>query len=1189
MSEPDAHDATRTAGPPPADATRTDADPSRPTATHVPPPSGEADTLARPVPVAPTPLGFTLPGYQILGVLGRGGMGIVYHARHLALKREVAVKMILAGRHAGPVERARFRTEVEAVARLQHPNIVQIHEVGEEDGNPYCALEYVSGGTLAGRTARGPMPTAEAAKLVEAVARAMHLAHSRNVVHRDLKPANVMIAADGTPKITDFGLARQLDREDGQTHTGAVMGTPAYMAPEQAVGRTSEAGPVADVYSLGAILYDCLTGRPPLKGDSTAATLALVRTEDPAPPSRWHPSVPLDLDTICLRCLQKQPERRYSSAAELADDLARYLRGEPILARPVRVWERAAKWAKRRPAAAGLIASAVLAVGVGVGALALFAERERVSAVELGRKNEDLTREQEAKQAALQATRVSQARLALDRGLILCEQGDVARGLVALTQALAAAVVAQDADLEAVVRFNLSAWERQAWRVRAVLPPPPGTVAQAVAVHPTGTPLAVALNNHTVQLWDATEGNEGKVLHTLSHAGDAAVTHLSVAFTPDGRTLVVRTDKAVHVWDVGTGKPACPPLRHDVAVTALALDPSGKFVVTGDANGVGRVWDVAIGQPREHRFEHKGAIDAVAVRFDGKKVLTGSRLGAIRVWDLESGKADGAEVMLKGGGVTTATFGALGKTLLVGTRSAFAVGTVHLLDTATLNPVSAPLACDGPVEEAVFGPGEKTVVVRTGFGAASASARVWHPRNETPVSPLPHRGDVRRVVVSPDGRSVLTAGGGGAARFWDPSSGAPVGSTLYHDGSVGAAAFSGDGRTLVTLDGDIRVWQAPPTLRRANLPHPGAVNAVAFSGDGLTLTGGKGGARLWRTATGEAVGQPLPHPGEVMTVAFSPDGKLALTAGSDTTARLWDTTTGEPRGILTGHKAAVAVAAFTHDGTGILTGSFDGTARLWSADGRPLGEPLKHNGPVQAVAFSPNGKLALTGSDDKTAALWRVPTGERVGQPMAHPRAVESVAFSHAGRTAFTGSRYDAAIRCWDTTTGAETRQLTGHPTGVWALALTPTLLLSGGADGAARFWDVNSGEPVGPAIQHQDVVRAVVFDPAGQTALTASYDSTARRTHAPTGIPIGPLLPQRGKLRAAAFSPDGRTAGTAGWDGTAVLWDTPPAKVGPAERLALWARVSTGVDVDEGGAVRPLGAAAWADRRRELGASPAE
>ncbi len=322
---------------------------------------GALDRLGAAAPAAPPSLPLSFAGYEVLGELGRGGMGVVYKARQLGLNRLVALKVILAAEHAGPEERARFKGEAESAARLQHPNIVQVYEVGEQGGRPFYSLELVEGGGLNTKLSGKPLPPREAAALVESLARAMHYAHERGVVHRDLKPANVLLTEDGTPKITDFGLAKRLDADRGQTRTGDVLGTPAYMAPEQAAGRAREVGPGADVYALGAVLYECLTGRPPVRAATAVDALLIVLEREPDPPRAVNPHVPRDLETVCLKCLRKDPMQRYAGARDLADDLRRYLDDEPILARPPGPAERLARWSGRQPAlATTLIALAVV-------------------------------------------------------------------------------------------------------------------------------------------------------------------------------------------------------------------------------------------------------------------------------------------------------------------------------------------------------------------------------------------------------------------------------------------------------------------------------------------------------------------------------------------------------------------------------------------------------------------------------------------------------------------------------------------------------------------------------------------------------------------------------------------------------------------------------------------------------------
>jgi tetratricopeptide (TPR) repeat protein len=333
-------------------------------------PSEPVTPTGNPPPASPpwSPPLPSIPGYVLVRELGHGGMGVVYLAHQLRLNRRVALKMPPAG--LGVEEWLRFRTEAEAAARLQHPHIVQVHATGEQEGRPFLVMELVEGGTLAQQLARAPLAARPAAELLEKLARAVHYAHERGVIHRDLKPANVLLTADGTPKISDFGLARRLteticpgaESPAAQTQTGAILGTPSYMAPEQAAGRGKEAGPATDVYALGAILYECLTGRPPFRGATALETAQQVLRDDPVPPRKLQPGVPRDLETVCLKCLHKEPHKRYARAADLADDLRRQLEGRPVAARPAGRAERAWRWSRRNPHAAALTLAVLLAL-----------------------------------------------------------------------------------------------------------------------------------------------------------------------------------------------------------------------------------------------------------------------------------------------------------------------------------------------------------------------------------------------------------------------------------------------------------------------------------------------------------------------------------------------------------------------------------------------------------------------------------------------------------------------------------------------------------------------------------------------------------------------------------------------------------------------------------------------------------
>ncbi len=537
-----------------------------------------------------------VPGYEIEVVLGRGGMGVVYKARHLALKRAVALKMVLAGGHAGPRELARFRIEAEAVARLQHPNIVQIHEVGEAGGRPYCALEFVEGGNLAGKIDGKPMPAREAARLVEALARAMQLAHSRNAVHRDLKPANILLTADGTPKITDFGLPRQLDSDSGETQAGAVMGTPSYMAPEQASGHAHEAGPAADIYALGAILYACLAGRPPFQGTTVVETLDQVRTQEPVAPSRWQAGVPLDLETICLKCLRKEPEKRYASAAELADDLVRYQEGEPIRARPVGRLERGVKWVIRNPMVAGAALAVVLALLIGTAVStwqAVRATKASRAARAAEARADDKRREAEQQRELADESQQRSRRLLYAADMNLAQQSLKLNNLGRARRLL-------DRHRPRPGEEDLRGWEwRYLWQLTrssalATLTNRP-TDGFDVSFSPDGNRLAVGWSDGRVDLWDV-PGR--RLFRTLTNREQDRTVHL--AFSPVRNHLAATSDpRVVTLYDLDLGRESVLWRAPDegswnIRDLSFSRDGSRLVIFTASTGKLGEAWVVNV-------------------------------------------------------------------------------------------------------------------------------------------------------------------------------------------------------------------------------------------------------------------------------------------------------------------------------------------------------------------------------------------------------------------------------------------------------------------------------------------------------------------------------------------------------------------------------------------------------------------
>ncbi|AMV24436.1 Serine/threonine-protein kinase PrkC [Gemmata sp. SH-PL17] len=1078
-----------------------------------------------------------IPGYAIRQRLGRGGMAVVYEAIETrAPRRQVALKLMQGGRDGSRRDRERFLTDAEALGRLEHPNIIPVHEVGSYRGGPFFTMQYAAGGDLENRIGDAPQVPACAARLVETLARAVHHAHQRGVIHRDLKPSNILLSVPdpGTdsasptglgsyvPKVADFGLAKLLDSGAGLTGSRpGIYGTVPYMAPEQAAGQSNEIGTHTDVHALGAILYRLLTGRLPYEGETDLAVIKRICSESdtPRPPSRLRPGLPTDLELICMKCLEKKPAERYATAEQLADELRRFRAHEPLQhTRAVGYLERLRLWVHRnRPLAAALSFGAVATVTLFVLAIwfgiyqARSAERANHSAREY---------------------RLLFAEALRDQALGRFEKGDLRRGMLELVRALETAP--EDAvDLRRTIRANLAAW---ADGVPGLAGPPlehPDEV-EAVAFTPDGRLALTGCADGGVRVWDAVAGRETARLD--DHRGKVH----AVAIGADGRYAVTAGEDGARLWDLAT-----LTLRHGLGTAetySAAFSPDGRNVLLG-GGAEATVWDVNAGQPLR-RLPHSCKVHAVAWSPTAPRlVLTGGTDEQAHLWDPATGE---------------------------------------VIDS---------LAFARPIRTVAFSPDGQTFVA----AGLSRSIQLWDTRSRNRLHSLPVDERVLCAAFSPDGRVLVTAGADKMVRFWDRETGEPIAQSLPHRGPVGAVAYRPGGKVVLTGCGrEGRLWEAAPDrFPTRTLRHPGEVLAAAFSPDGNLFSGeqillkGASTLRWWNRVPSAEEGQSLPLPWPVRVVAVNPSGNTAL-AGSgsfDGTVIVFETVSGRPirsfppqpgreRGIVT-------AAEFSPDGQLVLVTTSKGLVYLGEvATGREI--RLEHQGTIVAGAFSPDGLHVATGGQNG-ARLWT-----SNGQPthwLHRGKTVQGVAFSPDGRSLALGCE-DGSSCVYDVAAGTVTRELRGHQDQVKRVAFSPCggFVLTGSNDATARVWDISAENPVGRVLSHRGPVNAIAFSPDGRMILTGATlpDRAAYLWDTRTGTPIGPPLSHSNLVNCVAFGPGGTMALTGSSDKTLRLWRVRSLEEdGP--RTRLWIETLTGLEPDGNGGVRELSGPAWQERRLRL------
>jgi len=1043
-----------------------------------------------------------IPGYELLAELGRGGMGIVYKARQIKADRIVALKMIISGEYAGRGDRNRFRTEAEAAARLQHPNIVQVYEVGEHQGRPFFSQEYCSGGTLAEKLAGIPLPPREAANIAKQLAEAIAAAHAAGVIHRDLKPGNILLDATQAPKIADFGLAKKLDSSDGQTATEAMLGTPSYMSPEQATGASRDVGPTTDVYSLGAILYEMLTGRPPCRGASMAETLDLVRSQEPVAVRRLQPRVPRDLETICLKCLQKTPGRRYTSASNLAEDLQFFLAGQPIRARAIGRLERADKWIRRNPALAASMALVAMALVAGTAVSIFFAMKAEHRAEEANQAaiNESKERDR-AEQREKDAIRLRNDAVSArnDADLAAVNEGkERSRAELREKEAIKARNDLADkaAALEVQVYKTTVALAYQEWQNLGVRParsllnscPPalkgwewnfvnrlcnlgkrqraipcdPSAEPFAITVRPDGLQVAVGFRDGMLRVYDA------ETLETVAEIKPFKAPIIEIhfgrrlAYSPDGSVLasalmadtVLLLDGRDPRRELGRLVEPKNILERFVAVT---FSPDGKTLATAcGQEGIVKSYALKLWSVTDRKLiktfrGHKNSLNSVAFHPTDGRVATGSFDERVLVWDP---KRDEPVHTLGDhqGLVTSVAFSPDGKLLATGCEDSL----VRVWDSSSGKLLHRLTGHAGRVSAVAFSPGGD----RVASCSFDENLKIWDPLSGRELFTLRgHYAPVLDLAYRKGGTELFAIGAERILRVWDAEKDRQQRIFGDHPAALREGLYSPKGRWIALLSGlsaskqpEIYLYDARSGNRERVISLESKVTTylpvwcMAFHPQEKLIVTGSAHQKFGEVVacdpvTGAIVWRRQPLKDQVHCVVFAPDGRHVAIGGTNRLAIL-NAFTGEEVHCLEEPGAGIGSLAYSNDGGLLAAGTLSGPVHLWQT----ANWKRTHTLLTKLSGWGHSARPIAFHPKGKTIAV-AGQNGDIIlydsvtGQEMRRMKGPDGdgcVAFSPDGRRLFSGGRRGQTVKVWDPELGEDLFTIRGLSSRVYALDLSP-------------------------------------------------------------------------------------------------------------------------------------------------------